>query len=255
MKKTIAIVTGATGGIGREFTRRLLDDPKLDEIWAVARNEAKLNALKAEFGKKIRIVAADIGSKSGLATLEELLQNNSVIISYLINNAGMAKMGRSDTFSAEEISATIDVNCKAAVIITNMCIPYMKAGSHILNVSSASSFQPTPYINLYAATKVFLRHYSRALNMELDGTGIKVTAVCPGWVDTDMLPREKNGEKIHYPGITTAKKVVAKALKDSRKGRALSICTAYAKFLHVYGKLMPQKMVMKQWLKGIRDLI
>ena len=90
MKKSIAIVTGATGGIGREFTRSLQDNPKLDEIWAVARNEAKLNLLKAEFGKRIRKVKADIGSKTGLATLEELLQSNQVIIKYLINNAGKA---------------------------------------------------------------------------------------------------------------------------------------------------------------------
>ena len=101
------------------------------------------------------------------------------------------------------------------------------------------------------------REFTRSLldDPELDGTGIKVTAVCPGWVDTDMLLKEKNGKKIYYPGITTAEKVVAKALKDSRKGRSLSICTAYAKFLHVYGKLMPQKVVMKQWLMGIKDLI
>ena len=251
----IAIITGATGGIGKEFVRQVLDDRKVSEAWAVARNASKLQGLREEYGDKVVPVAADLGTIKGLEEVQKKLKAAHKPVRYLINNAGIAKMARSEEFSIEEISSTIDINCKAPVILTKICLPYMKKGSRILNVSSASSFQPTPYINLYSSTKVFLRYFSRAQAVELKDKGIIITAVCPGWVDTDMLQTESNGKEVHFPGLTTAENVVSTALADSRRGKALSIATGYAKFLHIYGKLMPNKIVMKQWMKGIRDYI
>lgn len=131
----------------------------------------------------------------------------------------------------------------------------MKEGSSILNVSSASSFQPTPYINLYASTKVFLRSYSRALNVELEGTGITVTAVCPGWVDTEMLLKEINGKKVKFDGLVTADKVVEQALIDASKKRDMSTYSSYVKYLRVCSKLFSQKSIMKSWMKSIRQYI
>lgn len=174
---------------------------------------------------------------------------------FLINNAGLAKMASYKAFSQEEIIRTIDVNCKAPVLLCNICIPYMKPGSNILNISSASAFQPNPYINLYAASKAFERNYSRALNVELAGTGITVTAVCPGWVDTEMLAKESNGQKVKFPGIVTAERVVRTALKDADKKRDMSVCSLYVKCQHLNVKLMPQRLVMKIWTKAIRKYI
>jgi len=148
-------------------------------------------------------------------------------------------------FSLDEISRTIDVNCKAPVLLCNICIPYMKSGSNILNISSASAFQPNPYINLYAASKAFERNYSRALNVELEGTGITVTAVCPGWVDTEMLVKEMNGKKVKLPGMVKAERVVKTALRDAKKGRDMSVCSLYVKCQHLNVKMMPQRLVMK----------
>ena len=251
----VALITGATGGIGREFVRQILMDEDVSEVWAVARNEAKLKELKDEYGEKIIPVVADLSKSSGLFSVKQKVASSRKKIKYLINNAGVAAFKRSDEFSIDEISDTIDVNCKAAVTLIQMCLPHMEDEGRILNVSSASSFQPTPYINLYSSTKVFLRYYSRALNEELKDRGIRVTAVCPGWVDTEMLQNDKDGEKIHFPGLTTAENVVTKALKDSSRGKEMSVCTGYAKFLHVYGKLMPNSLVMKQWMKGISKYI
>lgn len=248
--KKIVIITGATGGIGREFVKQMMSY-HVDEIWAVARSEKRLQALREEYGAKIIPVSADLSDMGSIAKLEEKLREQKPKVCYLINNAGLARMEASRDSSQEEIIATVDVNCKAPVLLCSICLPYMDAYSRILNISSASAFQPNPYINLYAASKVFLRSYSRALNMELRESGISVTAVCPGWVDTELLPREINGKKVMYPGMVSAKSVVTKALKDAEKRRDMSVCSLYVRCQHVIVKLLPQKLVMRIWVQNI----
>lgn len=254
LNKRIAIVTGATGGVGEQFVKAMCKE-ELDEIWAIARNEQKLESLKQINEEKIVPISADLSKKEGYTKIQELLMEQKPIVKYLINNAGIAKMAGYQDFSVEEIEITIDLNCKAPVIMCRICIPFMEAGCRILNISSASAFQPNPYINLYASSKVFERHYSRALNVELKGTGITVTAVCPSWVDTEMLHTEINGKKVKFPGIVTAEQVVHKAIKDAKRGKDMSVCSRYVKCQHLNVKLMPQRLTMKLWMKGIRDYL
>ena len=182
----IAVITGATGGLGQEFVRCVLKE-NIDEIWAVARNEKRLNALKEKFGDTIRPVRCDLANSSDLADLFALTESEKPDIRLLINNAGIGKMGSSAEFPDSDVVQEIDINCKAVCLLCSHAIPFMKPGSRILNISSASSFQPVPYINLYAASKAFVRSYTRALNVELRSKGITCTAVCPGWIDTEML--------------------------------------------------------------------
>lgn len=245
--KKIVILTGATGGLGREFLKQILKED-IDEVWAIARNKEKLDELRKQYGKKVVPVSMDLSDFSSFIELEARLKEQMPTVQYLINNAGLAKMGNYNDFSLEEIDKTINVNCKAPVMLSKLCIPYMKQGSKILNISSASAFQPNPYINLYAASKVFERSYSRALNVELKGTGIKSIAVCPGWIDTELLIKEMNGKKVKFPGMVTAKRVVAQAIKDAKKGKDMSVCSLYVKCQHVNVKLMPQRLVMKIWM-------
>lgn len=252
--KKIAVLTGATGGLGKEFIKLLLKE-NIDEIWAVARNKEKLSRLCKQYGSKISAVPCDLSDERNISELSTLINKEKPDIRILINNAGIAKMGCYDQFTDKEISQSIDTNCKAAVLLCQYALPYMKKGARIINISSASSFQPTPYINLYAAGKVFLRSYSRSLNFELKNRGITCTAVCPGWIDTDMLPKTKNGRKIRYPGIVTAKAVAEKAMNDSKKGKDMSVCSLYVKYEHLFSKIMPQKLVMKIWTAGIKKYI
>lgn len=91
------------------------------------------------------------------------------------------------------------------------------------NISPQASFQPTPYLNLYAATKAFVTSYSRALNQELKQFGITVTVVCPGWVNTELLLKEWNGRRIKLPGIVEPLPVVRKALKNANQGKDISV--------------------------------
>ena len=248
--KKIAILTGATGGLGREFLKQMLKED-IHEVWAIARNKEKLYELKHQYGEKVVPVSMDLSDVSSIRELESMLKEQMPTVEYLINNAGLAKMGNYNDFSLEEIDQTINVNCKAPVMLSKLCIPYMKQGSRILNISSASAFQPNPYINLYAASKAFERSYSRALNVELERTGIKSIAVCPGWIDTELLQKEINGKKVKFPGMVTAKRVVAQAIKDAKKGKDMSVCSLYVKCQHVNVKLMPQRLVMKIWMRWI----
>lgn len=252
--KKIAMITGASGGIGQIFVHELAKET-LDEIWVIGRNQERLLALKKEYGEKIVPICKDLTKDIDILSISDLLGEQTISILWLVNNAGTAKMAPSAEFSVSEINQTIDLNCKAPVELINICIPFMEKGAKILNISSASAFQPVPYINLYAATKAFERSYSRALNAELKPSGITVTAVCPGWVDTAMLSKEIDGKEVHFPGIVAPEKVVKKALKDAKKGRDMSVCSLYVKCQHLNVKILPQKLTMKVWLHGIRKYL
>ena len=247
----VAIITGVTGGLGKEFVREVLKED-VDEIWSIARNVDKLNALKIAFGDKIRPIPCDLSLAEDIKKADELLQKEKPDVKILINNAGIGKMGKYDEFSPEEIEKTIDLNCKAVCLLCRYAIPFMSKGARILNISSAASFQPNPYINLYSASKVFVRSYSRSLNYELQDKGITCTAVCPGWIDTDMLKKERNGKTIKFPGIVSAERVAKQAMRDSLKGKDMSVCSLFVKYEHLLSKIYPQKLVMKIWTAGIK---
>ena len=253
--KKIALVTGAAGGLGRAFVAELIKEELLDEIWSIGRNREKLARLKELFGDKIIPVCKDLTDTKQLKSVSVLLEEEKADVRYLVNNAGIARMAPSEDFSPEEIERTIDLNCKAPVLLMNYCLPFLSKGSKILNISSASAFQPTPYINLYAATKAFERSYSRALNAELKARGITVTAVCPSWVDTDLLTKEIKGVKVKFHGIVSPGRVAAKALKDAKKGKDMSVCSLYVKCQHLNVKLMPQKLTMELWLNSIKKYL
>lgn len=254
--KKIAIVTGATGGLGREFVRLLLKEKNVDEIWALARNEKKLSRLKEKFGKKIKIYSIDLSSVRQMKCfgeeLHEEARRKNLEISYLVNNAGFAKFCSYGDLSVEESLNMMHVNMDAVVAMGLVCIPYMKKGSHMINIASQASFQPLPYQNIYSSTKSFVRNYSRALNVELKEKGICVTAVCPGWIKTDLYKRAKIGARkatTKYVGMVTPDKVAKKALKDAKKCKDISIYSLFTKTAHVVAKILPQRMMMKIWLK------
>ncbi len=249
-----AIVTGATGGLGQEFVREICKED-IDEIWAVARNEKKLGELKAKFGDKVRPIRCDLSEKDELSKLFGLMEEEKPDIRLLVNNAGIGKMGGSTELDDDDIEKEIDINCTAVCLLCNHAIPFMMQGSRILNISSASSFQPVPYINLYAAGKAFVRSYTRALNVELKGKGITCTAVCPGWIDTDMLQKEYKGKTVKFPGLVSPDRVVLQALRDSARGKDISVCTFFVKYEHLLSKLLPHRLIMKVWLRGIRDYV
>lgn len=250
-KKQIAIITGANGGLGKEFVKLISDENKVSEIWAVARNQEKLNALSVEFGEKIRAFSLDLSDRSSVEKLNDELKSEDVEIKYLVNNAGFAKFCSYDDIGVEESLNMIDLNISAVVALGLICIPYMKEGSRIINIASQASFFPLPYQNIYSSTKAFVRNYTRALNVELKEKGITATAVCPGWMDTGLFDRGVIGAKkgtSNFSGKVSPDVVAKKAFRDAKKGKDISVYGLYVKSTHLMSKLFPQKMMMKIWL-------
>lgn len=255
--RSIAIVTGADGGFGREFVKLLLQERSLDEIWCVARSGDKLNALQAELGERIAPIPLDLTRRDSLNVIQERLAGEKPDLRFLVNNAGFDKFGPYDAVDVDTSLNMIDLNVSAVVALGLIAIPYMGKGSNILNVASQAAFFPLPYMNLYAATKVFVRHYTRALNVELRNKGISATAVCPGWMKTGLFDRAQTGaDKTvrSFAGLTTPDRVAEKALRDAKRGRDMSTCGWFVKVTHLAGKLAPQRLSMKVWTlsQGIR---
>ncbi|WP_055069157.1 SDR family NAD(P)-dependent oxidoreductase [Clostridium massiliamazoniense] len=248
--KSIAIVTGASGGLGKEFIKLFSTEKGVEEIWAIARNEDKLAKIKSEFGGKVRTVPMDLSDRNSYTKLKQLLNQSSVKVEYLVNSAGFAKFCSYDDISLEESLNMIDLNVNAVVAIGLICIPYMKEHSHIINIASQASFFPLPYQNIYSSTKAFVRNYTRALNVELKDKGIHTTAVCPGFIKTGLLDSAVIGAKKgtnNFLGMVTPDVVAAKALKDAKKGKDISVYGLYVKFTHLLSKIVPQKIMMKVW--------
>ena len=172
----IAIITGASSGLGRAYAR-LLDAEYLDEIWLIARREERLQELAQELRTSCRIFACDLTQPGVPAILQASLgERPDTEVRWLINAAGFGRLGYTTEIPLAEQLAMIDLNVKATVALTQLAIPFMSAGSHIMEIVSCSAFQPIPGLNVYAATKAFLLRYSRALGAELAPQGIIVSA-------------------------------------------------------------------------------
>ena len=248
----IAIVTGASSGMGREFVRQLSAWVQVDEIWAIARRTDALEELKKETANPVRPESLDLLKEESFETLETMLEAEKPVISLLVNAAGFGKFGAYHKVSIADDCRMIDLNCKALVVMTRLCIPYMGKSSHILQLDSLSAFQPVPYITTYGATKAFVLSYTRAMIRELKGTGIRMMAMNPGWVKTEFFDhamKTNAGEVQYFNILYEAKDVVSTGLRDlynTRKDYSVHGLPVRNQVRAV--KLMPHSIVMKIWL-------
>ncbi len=248
--KKIAVVTGASSGMGRDFVKMIGEREHFDEIWAIARRLDRLQSLSEECDIPIKPISLDLTLDSAFSEYEGMLAEADAEVALLVNCSGYGKFGRYDDIEMKDKMGMIDLNCKALVQITELTLPYMKKGSHIIQLDSLSSFQPVPYIGVYGATKAFVLSYSRALNRELRPRGIKVCAVCPGWVRTEFFDRAKTkNEKAvtYYNHIWESPDVVKTALRDAYKGKDVSIHGFSVKAQVLATKLLPHSLVMDIW--------
>lgn len=190
-------------------------------------------------------------SEKSYTVLQSALKEGDVCVRFLVNNAGFAKFCSYDDISVEESVNMVDLNINAVVALGLICIPFMEKGSRILNIASQAAFFPLPYQNLYSSTKAFVRNYTRALNVELKEEGITATAVCPGWMKTQLFDRGVIGAQRgtnRFTGMVMPDVVAKKALKDAAKGKDISVYGLYVKCTHLLSKLLPQRVMMKVWL-------
>lgn len=262
----IAIVTGASSGMGREFVRQLSAYVTVDEVWAVARRREALEALRAETAVPVRPIVLDLLESGSFDKIRGLLETEQPDIALLVNAAGFGKFGAYHKTTLEDDCRMIDLNCKALLVMTRLCVPYMKPGSHILELDSLSAFQPVPYITTYGATKAFVLSYSRAMNRELQTKGIRVMAMNPGWVKTEFFRHafqsNTDGEVQYFDRLYEAADVVKTGLRDLyRTKKDCSIHGLPVKLQVLAVKLVPHRFVMDIWLnqqkkaKNNKDLV
>lgn len=246
----IAIITGASSGIGKEFALGL-DNDGLDEIWAVALAGKELDDLQKEMKTKIRTFGLDLTLTESFEKIKTELEKIKPEVSWLINCSGFGKFGRYDEIELEHSLSMIDLNCKGYVGMTKSVLPYMPNKSRIVNIGSMASWLSVPFANVYASTKAFVLSFSRGLNVELRDRKISVTCVCPFWTKTQFFKRaeSKSNNRIKkYIVMYDAKKVVARGIKAARKRKEVSFYGFMSKFFFALIKILPHKLMMKIWI-------
>lgn len=248
----IAIVTGASSGLGQEFVRQLEDASfELDEIWVIARRKERLCQLREKSRIKVNVIEGDLLQTDFFEMFSKILEEQTPDLRILVNAAGFGKQGKVKDISVKNQCDMVRLNCEALTHMTTMCIPYMKKGAHIINVASAAAFCPQPEFSVYAASKAYVLSFSRSLNAELHAYGIYVTAVCPGPVDTEFFEvsgKLKQGS-MKERVMESPSRVVKTALQDSRKQKEISICGIPMKITHLITKILPQRMLLKAFVR------
>ena len=247
----IAIITGASSGIGEEFAKQLHETQGIDEFWFVARRKERMEALRDRLGVKARIITADLTSEEGVNAVREALEAEKPEVKFLVNAAGFGNFGTFEELPEDDVVKMIDLNVKALVLITHMTVPYMVKGGRIIELGSGSCFTPLPAFNIYASSKVFVLHYTKSLNYEIKKYGIRATCFCPGWVETEFLgkatARDVTMPKSMKP-MLCCERVVKKCVRASVKGRAMCVTNWYTKLQHLLFKLLPDPILTRMWL-------
>lgn len=237
-----ALITGASGGLGREIALQCgRYFPEIEEYWLIARRTEKIEEYAQRLGgAKVRAISLDLAKDESYAALAELLAREKPEIALLVNNAGLGYWGAAEKLPVEKQINCVDVNVKAVSAVTAIALPYMRAGSRAVFVSSIASFVPNAYMAVYSATKAYVTSYARALRYELKGRKIGVTVVCPGPMDTEFIAaggvKSKTFEKLPYCDV---RKVAVGALRAAKKGRFIYTNKLFYKFYRFLAKVLP----------------
>lgn len=246
----IAVITGASSGMGREFVYAFDKEEKFDELWVIARREDRLAELQGGCRARVRPIALDLGERESFGEYKALLESEKPEIAVLVNAAGFGLFGVFEEMDMDRQLDIIDLNSRALTAMCHMSVPYMRPGSRIVNMGSMSSWQPVPYINVYGASKAYVLSFSRALGVELKDKGIHVMTVCPGWIKTEFFSHAIHDDTVNYFNrYYTAEQVVEKAVKDLKKGKDVSVLGFPERMQVRLVKLLPVNMVMRTWCR------
>lgn len=256
----IALITGASSGIGEAFAKALAA-AGLDLI-LVARSEDKLRALAKQLAevhsRRVEVVTADLGLAGSAQKVHAASEALGMPVDLLINNAGFGTAGSFAGNEPERERQEVLLNAAAVVDLAHAFLPGMldRERGGIINVASMAAFQPLPYMTVYAATKAFVLSFSQGLREEVRRKGVKVLAVCPGPVDTPFFEATGNDRlRATVPKATmmSAEDVVAASIKAYNAGRSVVVPGIANKLLAAGTRLMPRDalaamtaMVMKR---------
>ncbi|MFL6062155.1 MAG: SDR family NAD(P)-dependent oxidoreductase [Marmoricola sp.] len=244
-----AVVTGASSGIGAEFARDLAG--RGHEVVLVARTESKLAALAAEIGDRAHVLAADLADRDARAGLLDRIAALGLVPDVLVNNAGLSTLGPVHRSDPEAEVRMVEVDVVAVVDLCSRFLPGMvsRGTGGVLNVASTAAFQPLPGQAGYGAGKVFVLSYTQSLSAELKGTGVSVSVLCPGPVDTGFgeaagFTKEQADETLPAFMWIPADRVAREALDGLASGKLVVIPGIGNKVGAAFSKLAPKRLLL-----------
>jgi short-subunit dehydrogenase len=244
-----AVVTGASSGIGAELARELVR--RGHQVVLVARTESKLAELAGELGEQAHVLATDLSDREARAGLLERVGELGLVPDILVNNAGLSTLGpvhRSDPGAELNV---VEVDVAAVVDLCSRFLPGMvqRRSGAVLNVASMAAFQPLPGQATYGAAKSFVLSYTQSLSGELAGTGVTVTALCPGPVDTgfgEAAGFDRRDFETSLPSFmwVTPTEVARAAVDGMHRGRVVVIPGALNRPAALLGRFAPRRLLV-----------
>lgn len=240
-----ALITGASAGIGAELARVFAR--KKHDLVIVARSEDKLlklaNELQAAHGVNVQVLALDLTAAGAPQTLYDELADTQIDI--LVNNAGYATYGLFHEIEAERDLNMAHLNMLALTHLCKLFIPPMLARGHgrVMNVASTASFQPTPLMAVYAATKAYVLSLSEALAEEYRNQGITVTALCPGPTKSDLQERAQMSDSKLMQSMMSAETVAEQGYTALMKDIPVYVVGTRNRILSFSVRLLPRQLV------------
>ena len=250
-KALTALITGASGGLGAEFARLFAADGW--NLLLVARREEKLIALKAEleaaYGVQVAVLAEDLAADGAAQNVAAFANAQHISVGALVNNAGFGDWGLFAFADLDKQERMIAVNIAALTTLTRLFLSAMLAhgSGRILNVASIAAFMPGAKMSVYYATKAFVRSFSEALAVELAGSGVTVTALCPGPVASefwDVCGARSSGIFRHLL-FADAKSVARYGYRALQKGTVLALPGVSVRLFALLSRLLPRAWVRK----------
>jgi hypothetical protein len=249
-----ALVTGASAGIGVALARELAGHGA--KLILTARRKERLDSLAAELaakGTEVRIVAADLNDPDAPRQIYDATEGAGLTVDILINNAGLGQFGEFSKSPIEQELSQVRVNCEAVVRLTRLFLPRMveRRRGWVLIVASTASYQPLPYLNTYAATKVFDRFFAQGLAAEVARFGVKVTALCPGPTESEFSQVARSSKIM--PGIRqTAEEVASRGIAALARGQRTIIPKFIWQFTALLTRILPVSLITNKVEKRAR---
>jgi short-subunit dehydrogenase len=242
-----ALLTGASSGIG-EAMAHLLGQAGVPTV-LVARRTERLEQLAATYDG-FEVLTADLNDAGDLERVCARVASDTDHVDLVVNNAGFGTSGRFHELDADRLHDEIGLNVQALTRLSHAALAAMvpRGRGYVLNVSSVASFQPAPKLAVYAATKAYVTNLSESLHEEMRGTGVHVTALCPGLTKTEFQSVSNAGESASsYPAFfwTQVADVAATGLADVAKGKALSVPGVLYKGVSVATSLTPRGLTRR----------
>ncbi|SPF68878.1 short chain dehydrogenase [Propionibacterium ruminifibrarum] len=245
-----ALVTGASGGLGAEVARVLAGEGF--DLVLVARNEGKLLALENEledgYGIHAHVCPADLSRENEALDVYDFVLEHELNVDVLVNNAGFGDSGTFHRADWARQRDMVQVNVVALMQLTRLLVPPMveRGTGMVLNLSSVAAFSAGPYMSTYYATKAYVLSFSEALHEELAGTGVTVTALCPGPTATgfESAAAMSSGSAM-FRHAASAADVARDGWAAMRKGKAVCLQGAFTKAMALGSRLVPRSVARK----------